>query len=193
MSACFSFGLDAGNPIKALAIAHGASAIWQGLPVLIVILLGGFTTNFIWCVHLNRRNGTGYQYFTSRAREASPVHSSIAAGGAPAASGQAINGRLDPTPVPLARNFFFSALAGVTWYLQFFFYSMGETQMGRYGFSSWTLHMASIIIFSSLWGLALKEWTGAGTRAKTLLFAGLATLVVSTCVVGWGNYLAAAR
>ena len=53
------------------------------------------------------------------------------------------------------------AVAGVTWYLQFFFYSMGETQMGAYEFSSWTLHMASIIIFSTLWGVALHEWKAA--------------------------------
>ena len=43
-------------------------------------------------------------------------------------------------------NYFFSALAGTTWYFQFFFYSMGETQMGRYKFSSWTLHMALSLI-----------------------------------------------
>jgi L-rhamnose-H+ transport protein len=30
---------------------------------------------------------------------------------------------------------------------------MGENQMGRYKFSSWTLHMASIIIFGTLWGI----------------------------------------
>jgi L-rhamnose-H+ transport protein len=54
-------------------------------------------------------------------------------------------------------NYLFCALAGVTWYMQFFFYTMGETQMGQYKFSSWTLHMASIIIFSSLWGIALRS------------------------------------
>jgi hypothetical protein len=41
---------------------------------------------------------------------------------------------------------------------------MGESQMGRYRFSSWTLHMASIIIFSSLWGIGFKEWNGSGAR-----------------------------
>ena len=56
-------------------------------------------------------------------------------------------------------NYFFWALAGTTWYFQFFFYTMGETQMGKYGFSSWTIHMASIIIFSTLWGLGLKDIT----------------------------------
>ena len=82
-----------------------------------------------------------------------------------------------------------SALAGVTWYFQFFFYSMGETQMGDYKFSSWTLHMASIIIFSSIWGLALREWKGASPKSKGLLYAGLGILVLSTVIVGYGNYI----
>jgi len=36
----------------------------------------------------------------------------------------------------LLANYFFAALAGVTWYLQFFFFGMGKTKMGRYDFSS---------------------------------------------------------
>jgi L-rhamnose-H+ transport protein len=176
MSACFSFGLDAGTPIKKLTMAHGTPAIWQGLPVLIVILLGGFTTNFIWCLLLNWRNRTGYQYFSRVPREQSP-----------AADGQS-DGR---SPVPLGRNYIFSALAGVVWYFQFFFYSMGETQMGVYKFSSWTLHMASIIIFSSIWGIALHEWKGASPKARGLLFLGLAVLILSTFIVGFGNYVGA--
>ena len=175
MSACMAFGLSSGEAIGEISKAHGTAAIWSGLPVLIVVLAGGFTTNFIWCLILNSRNGTGYQYFTGTPREKNPV-----------ADGGDATAR-----VPLARNYFFSALAGVTWYFQFFFYSMGETQMGDYKFSSWTLHMASIIIFSSLWGLALSEWKGAGSRAKKLLFAGLAILVFSTMVVGYGNYIGA--
>jgi L-rhamnose-H+ transport protein len=48
--------------------------------------------------------------------------------------------------VPLTRNYLLCALGGTAWYLQFFFYTMGESQMGRYAFSSRTLHMSSIII-----------------------------------------------
>ncbi|HTP32330.1 MAG TPA: L-rhamnose/proton symporter RhaT, partial [Candidatus Acidoferrales bacterium] len=76
-----------------------------------------------------------------------------------------------------------------TWYFQFFFYTMGETQMGAYKFSSWTLHMASIIIFSTLWGIALHEWRGASGRTKAWLTVSIFVLVLSTCVVGYGNYL----
>jgi L-rhamnose-H+ transport protein len=49
MSACFSYGLRAGDPIKAITLSHGTSMLWQGLPVLVPVLLGGFTMNFIWC------------------------------------------------------------------------------------------------------------------------------------------------
>lgn len=56
-------------------------------------------------------------------------------------------------PVSLISNYILRALAGFTWYFQFFFYTMGEAQMGTYRFSSWTLHMASIMIFHTLWGL----------------------------------------
>jgi len=87
----------------------------------------------------------------------------------------------------LAANYGFSALAGATWYMQFFFYTMGETQMGQYKFSSWTLHMASIMIFSTVWGIALKEWRGVSLRTKVLVFLTLLTLVGSTVVVGYGN------
>jgi L-rhamnose-H+ transport protein len=91
--------------------------------------------------------------------------------------------------VPLAANYFWSALAGVTWYMQFFFYTMGETQMGAYKFSSWTLHMASIIIFSSLWGIFLREWRDSSVSTRVKLGLALATLILSTVVVGYGNYL----
>jgi L-rhamnose-H+ transport protein len=93
------------------------------------------------------------------------------------------------TPVPLVSNYLFSALAGTVWYMQFFFYSMGETQMGQYKFSSWTIHMASIIIFSSLWGIALKEWLGSSRSTKLTLALGLVTLIGATIVIGYGNLL----
>ena len=93
----------------------------------------------------------------------------------------------------MGRNALLCALAGTTWYAQFMFYGMGTTKMGRYDFSSWTLHMASIIIFSTLWGIALKEWRGTSRRTHILIGAGLATLILSTLVVGYGNYLDAQR
>lgn len=194
MSACFAYGLAAGDPIKVITVRHGTTGLWQGLPVLVVVLAGGFTTNFIWCIILNIRNRTGYQYFDSEIRGEVPQRTEEtiieAVTDAPAEEMAVAVAVVPGTPVkaPMLANYLFSALAGTTWYLQFFFYTMGETQMGRYKFSSWTLHMASIIIFSTLWGIALKEWKGAGDRTRLLVAFSLIVLVTSTIVVGYGNY-----
>jgi len=195
MSACFAYGLAAGAPIKELTLKHGTPTLWQGLPVLVVVLIGGFTTNFLWCVALNFRNKTGFEYFTSDARKYQAI------GGEPtletaidASSREVVEhipaaAQADEKRVPMLRNYGLCALAGTTWYFQFFFYTMGETQMGRYGFSSWTLHMASIIIFSTLWGLGFREWRGAGPAAMRFLALALFLLVGSTVIVGYGNFL----
>ena len=87
------------------------------------------------------------------------------------------------------RNIVFCALAGTTWYFQFFFYGMGDSQMGAYRFSGWTLHMAFIIAFSSMWGLLLHEWRGANRRTMRTVTLGIVAVVLSTVVVGYGNYL----
>jgi L-rhamnose-H+ transport protein len=195
MSACFAYGLAAGDPIKALTLSYGTSTLWQGLPVLVVLLLGGFTTNFIWCAILNFRNRTFYQYFNSEirgkipARTAEPILENVTDAPAEEMAEASVRVEGGASRAPMLSNYFFSALAGTTWYMQFFFYTMGETQMGRFKFSSWTLHMASIIIFSTLWGIALKEWNGTGLRTKWLVACSLFVLVGSTMIVGYGNYL----
>jgi L-rhamnose-H+ transport protein len=198
MSACFSYGLDAASPLAVLSAQHGTKELWTGLPKLCIVLLGGFTSNFIWCVLLNIKNRTGYQYFSSELRSEAPrreqeniIETAIDAPGEEVAVQTMVANAVAVERAPMLNNYFFSALAGTTWYFQFFFYTMGETQMGNYKFSSWTLHMASIIIFSSLWGIALKEWKGSSLFTKMLLGLGLFTLVFSTIVVGFGNYLAA--
>lgn len=175
MSSCFAYGLAAGKPLADLSremlLANGKSDLWQNLPVLIVVLLGGFTTNFLWCLMLNLRNGTGREYIEGNSQKTTSD----------------VNGT--PKCTPLYINYILCAAAGVTWYLQFFFYGMGATRMGPYEFSSWTMHMASIIIFSTLWGIALREWKGTSRRTHLLIAAGLLVLILSTIIVGYGNYL----
>lgn len=189
MSSCFSYGFQFGEPITKISAAHGTGPLWVGLPVILVILLGGLTTNFIWCVLLNIKNRTGYQYLASHVREEHAHHGGHGSSEhAPAATAAAAGKPLD-LKIPVLGNWFFCALAGTFWYFQFFFYQMGESQMGNYKFSSWTLHMASIIIFSSLWGIGFKEWKGAGKRAGALLSLALFLLVASTVIVGYGNYM----
>lgn len=160
LSAFMSFGFQTGKPIAQAVVSSGVDSLWQNNPVLVVILLGGLTTNLIWCVILNIRNKTGGDY-------------------------------TDAT-TPLSRNYLFSALAGTTWYLQFFFYGMGESQLSKtgFGFSSWTLHMAFIITVSNVWGLYFNEWAGSSRQTKRMVFLGIGTVIFSTILVGFGNYLA---
>jgi L-rhamnose-H+ transport protein len=201
MSACFAYGLAAGKPIGDIArvqlFAHHDADLWQNLPVLVVVLWGGFTTNFIWCLILLVRN-----------RSASQLAGDAAEPEAPHAEVEPLNAAVaDAVPLEdqprqperherlkaamMFTNYSMAALAGVMWYFQFFFYSMGQTKMGKYDFSSWTLHMASIIIFATIWGFLLKEWRGTSLRARSLVTVGLMLLVASTVVVGYGNYIKA--
>ncbi len=90
------------------------------------------------------------------------------------------------TKTPLWTNYLFSALAGTTWFLQFFFYGMGESKLGN-GASSWILHMAFIILVANLWGIALREWKGVSRRTKNIIVLGILTILLSVLVVGYGN------
>jgi L-rhamnose-H+ transport protein len=89
---------------------------------------------------------------------------------------------------PLLKNYLLSALAGTTWFLQFFFYGMGESKLGN-GASSWILHMAFIILVANAWGIGLKEWEGVSKKTKITIALGISTILLSVLLVGYGNYI----
>lgn len=160
LSACFSFGLTAGAPIAEEAVKLGAPEVYRNNAVLVVILIGGFASNAAWCVFLNVRHRSARDYVSGPA------------------------GRQ-------AGNYALSLLGGGVWYLQFFFYGMGTTNLGEtYGFSSWSLHMAFIILCSNAWGLLFREWRGTRPRTRRTVWLGLATLLLSIAIIGAGNYVA---
>jgi L-rhamnose-H+ transport protein len=163
LSACFNFGIEAGklmadnaNEVWKVLHPNAGNFLFQNNVIYVVILWGGLTTNFIWCMILNARNNTFSNYTDGKK--------------------------------PLLKNYIFSALAGTTWFLQFFFYGMGESKLGN-GASSWILHMAFIILIANAWGLLLKEWKGVSKKAIYTVIAGIATIIVSVLVVGYGNSL----
>jgi L-rhamnose-H+ transport protein len=186
-SAAFAFGITAGKPMADLALAHNTPPLWQNLPIFIVVMLGGFLTNAVWCGILMARNGTARAFTGGRTVDpAAHVPADVAPFDD---AGEEVPAVPTAGRVPIALNCLLCAAAGVTWYFQFFFYGMGTTQMGKYDFSSWTLHMASIILFGTLWGIALREWRGTSGRTRTLIAAGLVLLVASMVTVGYGNAL----
>ncbi len=56
MSACFAFGLAVGAPIATQAETNGTDPLFKNNAILPVLLIGGFATNFVWCMILNFRN-----------------------------------------------------------------------------------------------------------------------------------------
>jgi L-rhamnose-H+ transport protein len=161
LSACFNFGIEAGKTMADIANTTWQSThagqgnfLFSNNVTYIVILWGGLTTNFIWCMILNARNKTFGDYTNKK--------------------------------TPLFKNYLFCALAGTTWFLQFFFYGMGESKLGN-GASSWILHMAFIILIANSWGLFLNEWKGVSKKAKYTVIAGIFTIILSVLIVGYGN------
>ncbi len=161
LSACFNFGLEAGKPMAELANQiwkavnpNEGNFLYQNNVTYVVVLWGGLTTNFIWCMILNARNKTFGDYTNKQ--------------------------------TPLLKNYIFSALAGTTWFLQFFFYGMGESKLGN-GASSWILHMAFIILTANMWGLVLKEWKGVNKKTTATILAGIIIIILSVLLVGYGN------
>lgn len=143
-----------------VAAQEAGTEIFQNNPIYIIAMAGGFTTNFVWCMILNVKNKSIRDYLSGSAGF-------------------------------LAANYILASLAGVIWYGQFFFYGMGTAIIGKqYQFSSWTIHMAFIIVFGNLWGIYFKEWKGVRRKTLMLVCTGILVLILSTLVIGWGNYLA---
>jgi L-rhamnose-H+ transport protein len=163
LSACFSFGIEAGNSMGVEANEifkannpNGGEFLYRNNVIFVVILWGGLTTNFIWCMLLNLKNKTFTDYTSQQA--------------------------------PLVKNYLLCAVGGTTWFLQFFFYGMGESKMGN-GASSWILHMSFIILVANMWGLVLNEWKGVTSKTKSTIIIGILTIIASIVIVGYGNSL----
>ena len=89
---------------------------------------------------------------------------------------------------PLFNNYSFAALAGTIWYLQFFFYGMGESKIGS-GAGSWILHMSTIILTANLWGFYRREWKGVAPKTVRTMLLGIALILLSVAIVGIGNLM----
>lgn len=156
LSAFFNYGIEAGKPLANAAVEAGFNPLYQNNVSFVVILWGGFTTNFLWTSILNIKNRT-YGDFRNKAK-------------------------------PLFNNYFFAALAGITWFMQFFFYGMGESKLGN-GASSWILHMSMIILTSNLWGFYRNEWKGVKAKTLKTILVGISIILLSVFIVGIGNSL----
>lgn len=163
LSACFNFGIEAGKPMADLA-----NSLWQNAHPDEGAFLYQNNVTYVVILWGGLTTNLLWCLFLNLRNKT---------------LGDYTNTRL-----PLLRNLLFSALAGTTWFLQFFFYGMGESRLGN-GPSSWILHMAFIILTANAWGLALKEWKGVSKGTRMTIIAGIMTIILSVLLVGYGNSL----
>ena len=141
MSACFNFGLTAGEPIRQAALANGTNALFAKNPVIMFVTLGGFFTNLIYCVFLNVKNKSYKDYLS--------VSGSVLFNNIFFAM---LGGTL------WYMQFFFMGMGE------------SKLPAAMMAFS-WSILMSMNITFSNIWGILLKEWKGAGPVSYTHLRA----------------------
>ncbi|WP_286856303.1 L-rhamnose/proton symporter RhaT [Proteiniphilum sp. UBA5431] len=154
MSACFSLGLSAGIPVKEASIAAGARQLFAQNPVTLLVTLGGFITNLIYCLYMNRKNKTGGEIKRS-------------------STNVLVNNFLF---CALAGLLWYSQFFGLGMGQSFF-----EPNGVMMAFS-WSILMSLNVVFSNVWGIILKEWKGAGKKAITFLALGMAILILSLVI-----------
>ncbi len=63
-SAGMNFGLQSGGVLETAAVEAGAKELWKGMPVLVVVLFGGFIVQLVWCMQQNAKNKSFGDYAT---------------------------------------------------------------------------------------------------------------------------------
>lgn len=151
MSACFSLGLTAGAPIQERIAALGSNPLFIQNPVTLLVTLGGFLTNLVYCIWQNKKNHTLTQVFTTPSR-------------------LMVNNILF---CALAGILWYSQFFALGMGKSFF-----ETDSVMMAFS-WSILMSLNVICSNIWGIVLKEWKGTSIKTFSALGLGMAILIFS--------------
>ena len=151
MSACFNLGLESGNEVLAKAREAGASDLFALNPVILLVTLGGFCTNAVYCIFQNVKNGTGKDYFS-------------------VSGGTLLNNVLF---CALAGVLWYSQFFGLGMGKSYF--SDSPVMLAF----SWSILMSLNVIFCNVWGILLKEWKGVDRRTIVVLITGMCILILS--------------
>jgi L-rhamnose-H+ transport protein len=149
MSACFALGIEAGAPIKLAALTQGVTPLFAGLPVILMVTLGGFVTNASYCLLQNARNKTFGDYGKRGVFVSNLMFCALAG----------VLWYSQFFGLEMGKSF----LAGSPVLLAF----------------SWSILMSLNVVFSNVWGIVLREWRGCDRRTFAVLGVGLAILIFS--------------
>ena len=147
MSGCFNVGLEFG---KELNFGELTNPMFRTLPATLLVTVGGFVTNAVYCLWQNRRNGTFADYSNASLWKSNILFCA------------------------LAGLLWYSQFFGLSLGRSFF---EAGSAMDTLAFC---ILMALNVTFSNVWGIILKEWKGCSKKTIIVLITGIAVLIFSS-------------
>ena len=149
MSGCFNVGLEFGKDIN---FGELTNPMYSTLPATLLVTIGGFCTNAVYCFYQNSKNSTWADY------------------GKGSLWGNNI------LFCALAGLLWYSQFFGLSLGKGFLTESPTLTTF------AFCILMALNVVFSNVWGIILKEWKGCSQKTITVLVIGIIVLIISTFV-----------
>ena len=148
MSGCFNIGLEFGS------VLHFAETndMCKSLPATMLVTLGGFVTNAVYCLYQNAKNKSWGDYGKTNLY-ANNLFFCILAG-----------------------LLWYSQFFGLSLGKGFLTESPTLTTF------AFCILMALNVVFSNVWGIILKEWKGVSKKTLVVLIIGIIVLIVSTFI-----------
>ena len=146
MSGCFNVGLTFGAEIN----YADTDPMFKALPAVLLVTIGGFVTNALYCFYQTQKNHTWSDY----------------------AKGDVWGNNL--LFCALAGVLWYSQFFGLSLGQGFL---QDSPDLLTFSFC---ILMALNVTFSNVWGILLKEWKGCSTKTITILIIGLLVLIVSS-------------
>ena len=146
MSGCFNVGLEFG---KGINFGYLTDPMFRTLPATMLVTLGGFVTNAVYCLYQNQKNHTWGDY-KKRGVWGNNVLFCLLAGA-----------------------LWYSQFFGLSLGKGFLTDSPTLTTL------AFCILMALNVVFSNVWGIILKEWKGCSQKTITVLVIGIVVLVIS--------------
>ena len=149
MSGCFNVGLEFGKDIN---FSELTDPMYRTLPATLLVTLGGFVTNAIYCFYQNQKNKTWGDYKKGNVWGNNLLFCALAGG--------------------LWYSQFFGLSLGKG------FLTESETLTTL----AFCILMALNVTFSNVWGIILKEWKGCSTKTIVVLVIGILVLIASSFI-----------
>ncbi len=146
MSACFNIGLSFGAPLTWAE----TKPIFATLPATLLVTIGGFLTNAVYCFYQNSRNKTWSDYGKKSLWGNNLLFCCLAG----------VLWYSQFFGLSLGKGFLADSPVLITF--------------------SWCILMSLNVVFSNVWGIILKEWKGISRKALAVLLTGIVVLIIST-------------